>query len=296
MSPATSKIDLHVHTNQSEDGELSPREVLALAAEKGLSAIAFTDHDTTAAVDEGQNLAPGLGIDFLPGVEMTTLLGNIDVHVLGYLLDWKDSALGAACARTRESRVAQARLRVARMRQLGFDIDFDRVLEVAAGRPPTSAILMKVLRENFARRRDEKLAPYVEGDRSDSPGLNLFLDYFTPGRPAYVPAETIDSAKAVEIILGARGVPVLAHPGRLAVKTVEALVSCGVAGIEVYCSNHTPEEEAFYLAFASERKLLVTAGSDFHGPGRMTAPLGRLRGGDVSMVGALRERRRKLFE
>jgi hypothetical protein len=180
------------------------------------------------------------------------------------------------------------------MREMGFDIDFDRVMEVAAGRPPTSAILMTVFRESFARKRDERLAPYIDGSKSASPGLNLFLDYFSPGRPAYVPAETISSRDAIRLILAAGGVPVIAHPGRMDPAVTETLIGSGAEGIEVYSSNHTPEQEAFYAGLARERDLVATAGSDFHGPGRKTAELGGLRGGDVSMVAALRARKKKL--
>lgn len=288
-------IDLHIHTSASEDGELSAREILILAGERRLKAIAFTDHDTTASVGEGRKLSEDSGVRFLPGVEMTSLHGDIDVHILGYFIDWRHEGLLAACERTRISRVEQARGRVRKMQALGFEIDFDRVLEVAAGKPPTSAILMKVLRENFACRRDEKVAPYVEGQRSDSPGLNLFLDYFTPGKVAYVPADTISSREAVALIEAAGGLAVLAHPGRLPEGVRNELAESGVAGIEVYCSNHTAEDESFYLAFARERGLLVTAGSDFHGPGRKTAQLGGLRAGDMSMVEALDEAHSRRF-
>lgn len=291
----TSAIDLHVHTSASEDGELSPREIMDIARAKRLAAIAFSDHDSTAAIDAGLVAAREAHIDFVPGVEMTTLFGDIDVHVLGYLLDWRNAALLAACEATRVSRVEQARQRIAKMQALGFEIDFDRVMEIAAGRPPTSAILMKAFRESFSHKRDERLAPYIEGAKSNSPGLNLFLDYFTPGKPGYVPAEAISSKDAISLILNARGVPVIAHPGRMAAETTEALVASGAEGVEVYSTNHTPEQETFYEAFARDRNLLMTAGSDFHGPGRKTAPLGGLRGGDIAMVDALRERHRELF-
>jgi len=291
----TAAIDLHIHTAASEDGELPAGEVVRLALEAGLRAIAVSDHDTTAAIDEGLAAAREAGLDFLPAVEMTTVLGDKDVHLLGYLVEWKDSMLLAACETTRKSRVEQAKGRIAKMRAMGFEIDFDRVMEVAAGRPPTSAILMAVFRESFKRRRDERLAPYIEGPKAASAGLNLFLDYFSPGKPGYVPAETISSADAIRVILGARGVPVLAHPGRMAVAEVEAIVEAGAEGVEVYSSNHTPEQEAFYAAFAEERNLVSTAGSDFHGPGRKTAALGGLRGGDVAMVETLRHRHRRLF-
>jgi hypothetical protein len=181
------------------------------------------------------------------------------------------------------------------MQRLGFDIDFDRVMAVAAGRPPTSAILMAVLKESFRRKRDEKLATYIEGKKSGSAGLNLFLDYFSPGRPAYVPAETIDSADAIKVILSARGVPVVAHPGRLAAETVLAVINEGAEGIEVYSSNHSAGDEAHFAALAAEKGLVATAGSDFHGPGRKTAVLGGLRGGTVAMVDTLHERHRRLF-
>lgn len=291
----TATIDLHVHTSASEDGELSPREIMDIARANHLAAIAFSDHDSTAAIDAGLVAAREFSIDLLPAVEMTTLLADINVHILGYLLDWKNAALLAACEATRVSRVEQARQRIAKMQALGFEIDFDRVIEIAAGRPPTSAILMKAFKESFARKRDERLAPYIEGAKSNSPGLNLFLDYFTPGKPGYVPAEAISSRDAIRLILDAHGVPVIAHPGRMAVEVTEALVAAGAQGIEVYSTNHTPEQETFYEAFAHKRSLVITAGSDFHGPGRRTAPLGGLRKGDMAMVDALRERHRELL-
>ncbi len=229
----TSQVDLHIHTSASEDGELSPREVLTLARERGLHAVAFSDHDSTAAVEEGRALAGEYAMTFLPAVELTTLHRGKDVHVLGYFVDPANVALLAACEATRSSRVDQARSRIDRMRALGFEIDFDRVMEIAAGRPPTSAILMAAFRDSYAAHPDRRLRPYIDGARSDSPALNLFLDFFTPGKPCYVEAETLASREAVPLILGAGGVPVLAHPGRLPVEIVEDLVSAGFGGIEV---------------------------------------------------------------
>ncbi len=291
----TAAIDLHIHTTASEDGHTPPAEVFALAKKLGLETIAFTDHDTTAAVHEGLSLASRYGIDFLTGIEMTATCNNVDVHILGYFIDPDDAGLLSTCKATRDSRVGQAADRVRMMRSLGFDIDFDRVMAVAAGRPPTSSIIMEVLRESFRKKPDRRLAPYIDGAKSASPGLSLFLDYFTPGKPAYVGVDTIDSADAVGVIRRAGGLPVLAHPGRLAMEIVDKVLTQGFEGIEVFSTNHTPEDERFYLDMARKCGLVVTAGSDFHGPGRKTAPLGGVRAGGVLMVDALRERHARIL-
>ena len=129
----SSEIDLHVHTLYSQDGEWPPRRILEEARRAGVRFLAFADHDSVAAVPEGIALAPEFGISYAPAVEITSRLGEHDVHVLGYFVDWRSPRLAAALERIGEALVDQARKRVARLEALGFHIEFADVRRFSEG-------------------------------------------------------------------------------------------------------------------------------------------------------------------
>jgi len=251
--------DLHVHTKAS-DGVLTPTELVSLAVSRNLRAIAITDHDSIDGVEEAQAAARGKGILVVPGVEINTDYGKEEVHILGYFINTGSEELNGTLAELRKARTVRAEKIVDQLGRLGLPVCMDRVLEIAGagsvGRPHIAAALVE--------------KGYALSVR------DAFVRYLSRGAPGYVPRYKITPAEAVQIVTGAGGVPVLAHPGLLDQnKRLPAhkglfpeLMAAGIKGIEVYYPKHTPEMVRQYEAVCDRCQLISTGGSDYHGPGQ----------------------------
>jgi predicted metal-dependent phosphoesterase TrpH len=263
-----SRIDLHLHTTHS-DGSLPPAAVLALAHKAGVTALAITDHDITTGIPEALQAGASLGIEVIPGVEISSRFGESELHILGYFLDWQDPALHARLAGLRASRHSRNPQIIERLRAMGQDITYDEVRELAGtesvGRPHIARVLMN--------------KGYVKSAKE------AFDRFLAQGKPAYVPRELPDPAEAMAWIRAAKGVPVLAHPlwakqnGEGLFALCGRLKTEGLGGMEVHYSTHNPKQTAELLDIAKRLDLLVTGGSDFHGLTKPDIEVGVGRGG-----------------
>ncbi len=249
-----SRIDLHLHTTHS-DGSFSTREVMAFAKQAGLAALAITDHDIVEGIPEATAIGKELGIEVVPGVEISSRLGESELHILGYFLNWTDPLLAQRLSALRDSRHLRNPKIVQRLNELGIPITYEEVRALAGtesvGRPHIARLLME---KKFVTSAKE-----------------AFDRYLANGRPAFVDRELPEPAEAVRWIREAGGVPVLAHPTwvRASAEGLRVLVrelkTAGLGGIEVHYSTHTPSQTTEYLDLAKQCELLVTGGSDFHG-------------------------------
>jgi len=263
-----SRIDLHLHTTHS-DGSLSPTEVLRLAHEAGVSALAITDHDIVTGIPEAITAGAELGIEIIPGVEISSRVGNSELHILGYCLRWQDQELNQRLAFLRESRHSRNPQIIERLRALGLDVTYEDVRALAGtdavGRPHIARLLMD--------------KHYVTSAK------DAFDRYLAEGRPAYVARELPSPADAIAWIRAAGGVAVLAHPtwAKVSGESLNALLTTlkaeGLGGIEVHYSTHTKRQTREYLDLAKRLDLLVTGGSDFHGITKPDIEVGIGRGG-----------------
>ncbi|MDR2296268.1 MAG: PHP domain-containing protein [Clostridiales Family XIII bacterium] len=247
------RIDLHLHTNQS-DGQYSPRALVGLVADRGVSLMAITDHDTVSGIAEGAAAAREAGIDFIPGVEIS-VKGNGELHILGYCIDCENRELlrmNAEFVRLRGLREERIH---AYLEKKGVPVSRTGVRKHAAGG--------MVSRSHFARALTE--AGHA-ADFKDAFAKYLSTpDFYAIERPKPTPRAGIG------VIRAAGGVAVLAHPMtlRLAAPALDALlgelVKDGLRGLECHYSAHSPEQTALYLSLARKHGLVVTGGSDFHG-------------------------------
>lgn len=244
-------IELHCHTTAS-DGVLSPAELVALAVRRGIRTLAITDHDTTAAVAPARAAARGLRLEVIPAIEISSRKDGREVHILGYFLDPDHAPLQRALESQRSTRLERASRMVARLQDLGAPISMERVREVAGGDTLGRPHLARVLVEQG------HVASVEEA----------FERYLAEGRPAYVSPLKLSSEEAMGLIRDAGGLPVIAHPGLLGDDgLVEELIHSGAGGLEAYYPRHSPLQQQHYLALAARHRLVVTGGSDFHGPG-----------------------------
>ena len=248
-------IDLHVHTNHS-DGTFTPREALTLARERGLEAMALTDHDTTTALQEAAAIGAELGIEVVPGIEFSTIYVDEGVHVLCYFMDPSDPALVEELQRLRDDRERRGDMMVERLVALGYPVRFERVKEIAGDAP--------IIRPHIAQAMVE--AGIVPDAKS------AFTEEFIGSNgAAYVEKHALHPLAALGLIHGAGGVCVMAHPGTfretkpVPATLIEEMAAAGLDGIEASHPEHTPEVEAKYVDMANALGLILTGGSDCHG-------------------------------
>ncbi len=248
------RIDLHLHTTHS-DGSLPPAEVLARAHQAGVTALSITDHDILDGIGEAVQAAASLGIEVIPGVEISSRGADSELHILGYFIDVNDKTFRKHLAQLRDSRHRRNPQMVQKLRELGLEITYEEVRALACtdavGRPHMARLLME--------------KGYVQSAKE------AFDRYLADGKPAYVPRDLPSPQEAVGWIRAAKGVPVLAHPlwtkqkGDAFRRLCEELKEAGLGGIEVHYSTHTAQETSQFLNLAGRLDLLVTGGSDFHG-------------------------------
>jgi predicted metal-dependent phosphoesterase TrpH len=272
--------DLHTHTVLS-DGTTTPEDNVRAALALGLDGLGVTDHDTTAPFGRALAAADGTGLEIVPGTEFSAELDESSVHVLGYWVDPGDEPLQTEMDRLRNERSRRAEQIVARFNDLDVPITFARVRELAGAAPIGRPHIAKAV---------------VETGAADDI-REVFDRWLADGGPAYVPKYAVAPVRAVELVTGAGGVAVVAHPGLygrggagLDATTIEAMVAAGMTGIEADHPDHDDVARARYRDLALAHGLVVTAGSDFHGErkalqlGQVTTPRAR--------VEALRERLR----
>jgi predicted metal-dependent phosphoesterase TrpH len=262
-------VDLHCHSTAS-DGTLSPTEVVRLARQSNLSALALTDHDTIGGVAEAAAEAKAVGIDFIPGIEISAEYPHPGtMHLLGYGIDPQSETLKSLTTTLIAGRDNRNPRIVAKLQELGVSITMEEVEKEAGGqvvgRPHIAAILHR--------------KGYVSSIKE------AFNKYLAQGAPAYFDKERLTPRQALEMIRESGGLPVLAHAIQLRTdndgqleRVVKDLVDLGLAGIEVFHSDHNDEWIGKCEKLAAKYKLLKTGGSDFHGTNKAHIPLGVARG------------------
>lgn len=246
-------IDLHMHTTAS-DGRSSPEALVAEVQAAGCRTIAVTDHDTIAGVSAVRDAAAARGLGFVPGIEMTAVTESADVHILGYFIDVTDPALADFLRAQRERRRTRVAAMGERLRVAGAPVNLDHVLDVtvesgrSVGRP---AVALALVTAGHA------------ADISDA-----FARYLVEGRPGYLPRSGPDPAEVIGRLHAAGGVSSIAHPGKMhRDHLIAPMIAAGLDAIEVYHSDHSVADVVRYQAMADEHGLMVTGGSDYHGPG-----------------------------
>ncbi len=260
-------VDLHVHSIHS-DGTNTTQELVDLACEKNLSAIALTDHDTTEGIAEILSYAKDKPLEIIPGIEFSTEYLERDIHILGLYINPYNPVFQKHIKTFQESRDLRNQKMCVRLSELGVDITYESLIREFEGAILTRAHYARYLLEHG----------YVKSLRE------AFERYVGDHCPAFVPREKITPNQAVSLILEAGGIPVLAHPilyrfsDRVLENLVASLKESGLIGIETIYSTYAPSEERYIRRLADKYQLLITGGSDYHGKNKPDISLGTGRG------------------
>ena len=240
-------IDLHIHTLHS-DGALAVEALLSFAQYKNISCVSITDHDTFAAYATAPKVAESLGMELIPGIEVSSVDKGRDIHILGYFCDIQNPEFLAALDIQHESRKDRVRESIEKLRKLGLCISYEQVEKhctgVSIGRPHIANALME--------------AKYISSFQE------AFERYLKEGAPAYVPLIGLSPEATISLIKKSGGLAVMAHPEYTnADDLIPKLVEYGIKGIEVY--NHkTAKNINKYKSIAKKYSLVETGGSDYH--------------------------------
>lgn len=257
-------IDLHSHSIFS-DGSSSPEELVALAEQGGVSALALTDHDTTDGLARFTAAGAGSSVQTIAGIELSAEFGNITLHLLGYLFDPANTELQSALEWVRAGRAERNLQILENLNRLGYNLTHDDIRKHAGddliGRPHFAAALIE---KGHFKHKDK-----------------IFQQLLGKGKAAYADRRRLTPEASVEVLCKAGGVPVIAHPGQMKLsvrdlrRLVKRLKEHGLGGIEVWHPTHHPHQSAAFLRICEDFDLVATGGSDFHGALTPDIKLGR---------------------
>lgn len=246
---AHERADLHLHTTYS-DGVLSPYELIKKAKERSLRTISITDHDNVNAIDDAIEIGKEFGVEVIPGVELSASVGDKEVHILGYFVDYNHPEFLEHLSMFRRERLRRAERIVEKLNNLNVPLKLEDVLERAGsasvGRPHIATAL-------------------VEGGFAGS-YREAFSKYIGYGCPAYEKKYHLSPTDALKLVASASGLSFLAHPGKyMADGALLQFINAGLDGVEVVHPSHSPENTAHYRGIVNEYFLLESGGSDYHG-------------------------------
>lgn len=248
-------IDLHSHTKAS-DGEKTLEELIDLAISKNISTLAITDHDTVDGLEIAENYAKNKNIKIIPGVELSAHVEKGQMHILGLFVDYKNTKFLEKLNYLKKSRALRNDKFINELNKMGYQITMEELKAVSGGKTIGKPHFAKVfLSKNYIKTKNEMFDNFF-----NKPPLNKYK------RDSYSPKDSI------KMIKEAGGIAILAHPQTLKLSfdelrdKIKELKSYGLDGLECYHSNQTPEEMIEFNKIANELGLIITKGSDYHGP------------------------------
>ncbi len=257
-------IDLHTHSTAS-DGTFSPEELVYLAKKEGLQALALTDHDTIDGLEIAYQIAQKENLPFLCGVEISIQFnGPGHFHLLGYFLHPQIPEINTTLVKLKKAREERNKKIIEKLNSLGIKITLEELKNIAKGEIGRPHIAYLLVKKGIVKTFEE-----------------AFEKYLKKGAPAYAPKALLSPQSAINLILAAKGAPILAHPFTLKLsyfeleKYLRTLKDFGLIGIEAYYTEHNPDFTKFLINCAKKFDFLITGGSDFHGKNKPDIKLGK---------------------
>lgn len=276
------KIDLHIHSHYSTDGELTIYEILDISKKKGIEIISITDHNSVRGIEKAVQYGKQLDIEVVPGIEIDCIYNSVNLHLLGYYIDWKKNEFRELENNLHNQEMKAFPQMLSNLKKIGIAVDGEEVVRKANGRAPCGELIAEVVLAKEDSINKALLRPYLKGgERSDMPYLNFYRDFFSQGKIAHVPLRYLHLKDAINLIKASNGIPVIAHPGdnlRNNMDMIDSIIREGVMGVEVFSNYHTPAQVEYLQNKVEKNKLIVTCGSDFHGKNKPRIQLGDYKG------------------
>ncbi len=277
MTPSPKYADLHLHTIFS-DGTYTPEQLIEKVGKAGLSCIALVDHDTISGIRPLLEAAQRKDIEIIPGIELTTEYQGLEIHILGYFIDYKNKAFRERLEVLKKNRIERIYKITDKLKGMGIALNPETVFALAGeGTVGRLHVARAMVKEDIVGSIYEAFQKFI-GDKC----------------PAYVLGFRLSPPQAIKLIKDAEGIPVLAHPYCLGKnELIPKLAASGIMGLEVYYPEHTPAMVDFYLGLAKKYNLLVTGGSDYHGEAKPEVKIGSIKI-PYALVEKIRQAREKI--
>lgn len=276
-------IDLHMHSKYSDDGEFSPLSLVEQCRAQGVTLMSITDHNCVGAQAGAESEAKKRGISYISGIEIDCTFRCVNFHVLGYNIDYASPDFRDVEENIRKQGRRASLEMLEKTQALGFWVTEEELQSMCQDSHWPEAWTGEVFAEILLSKPEYKdhslLLPYRKGgSRGDNPYVNIYWDLYSQGKPCHGTVSYPDMGEVIDIIHQNHGIAVLAHPclnlkGNL--ELLEDIRKLGINGLEAYSSYHTPAQRDRMAAWARERGLLATCGSDFHGKTKPAISLGQ---------------------
>lgn len=273
-------IDLHMHSNFSDDGEFTPEEIIDKAIFNKVDVVSITDHNSVKANAIALEYAKDKNIKYIPGIEIDCQYNGLNLHLLGYNFDFTKVDFMELEENILSKEKDAGVKRIKKIKEVTqLFLDEDKVLSQANNGIVTGELIAELLLEDNRNKNSDILKPYREGgERGDMPYVNFYWDYFSQGKPAYIHIDFISIAQAIGLIKDNGGIAVIAHPGnnlKHDLKIIDELIALGIDGIEVYSSYHTLDDIEYFYKKCLKHNLLISCGTDFHGKNKPNIDIGK---------------------
>lgn len=273
-------IDLHIHSNISNDGDFSPAELMKMCSKAGIKTAALADHNSVRGVAEAIKEGEKFGVKVIPAIEIDCTYKEYTLHVLGYNIDYNNKIFEKIEKNVFEQELKAGDKRMALVKKAGIFFDEEKVRKLSYDGTITGEMIGEAAIEDERNRENPLITPYLEGGtRSNNPYVNFYWDWCSKGKPAYVPIKYITLKEAIDIIHKTGGKAVLAHPNNnigMNEEIFKEIAAEGIEGVEVFSSYHSKENVEFFLKMAEKYNVSVTCGSDFHGKTKPAIKLGEM--------------------
>lgn len=293
------KLDLHVHTRASGDGELSGEEIVRLAVRENVTTLAITDHDSIEEVKNAMSWGEQLGVEVIPGTEVFCKNRDKLVHMLAFYIELDDSQVSEIINKVHKDRLRWVKTQIERLEENGFYVDEQNVYEFCKDTSPLPAAVAYAVFKDERNSKNPLIIEYKE--KYDNPINEFSIRLLFFGKPLASPNYIPETKELIEAIHKSGGVAILAHPGYSQMEVdfvhtefIDELVEQGISGVEAYYTSHTEEETRTYLEYCEKHNLIVTAGSDFHGKFKPSISLGQLGMTDYKIIEHLKRERDKI--
>ena len=262
-------IDLHMHSKYSDDGEFTPEELVNQCKEAGVRIMAIADHNSVKAIDDEIKYCKEQGITCIPAIEIDCVFNGVNLHVLGYGMDYKNDKIIELEDNVLRQELAASAKKLELTNAMGFELTEDDMNAVSDNGVWTGEMFGEVLLAKEEYKDHELLKPYREGgERSDNPYVNFYWDFYAQGKPCYTEIIFPSLEEIIDMIYENGGVSVLAHPGNNLKDNYalfDDMAMLGLDGVEAFSSYHDETAINYFYEKGKEYNMLITCGSDYHG-------------------------------